>query len=93
MNLDHRLNPLISLSSCLLPMGRSVQRLVTHRLDILWHSLIKVLMSSDELQIRQVRDVVGQVWWCIYDPVSDRSACFSSEAEVYACLSENGRVL
>jgi hypothetical protein len=93
MNLDHTFNSSVDLSSSPLPARQSIRHLFVHRLDHLWQSLIKLLTSSSELQIRPVQDIIGQTWWCVYDPVSDRSVCFLSQAEAYACLNDDKMVL
>ncbi len=51
-------------------------------LRIMWTSWQKRLSMSNEPRIWQTRDRNGNVLWNAYDPVSDRSLYYASEAEV-----------
>jgi hypothetical protein len=86
---DYRVKP----SSPSVFCHKFTRQLVVHRLNVFWTSLTRILMGRDEMQIRQQQDGSGQMWWCVYDPVSDRSVCFSSEAAAYDCLDSDQNVL
>lgn len=51
-------------------------------LRMMWESWQKSLSTNDEPQIWQTRDRNGNVLWNAYDPISDRSLYYASEAEV-----------
>jgi hypothetical protein len=44
--------------------------------------------ASNEPIVSQGRDRSGQIYWRVYDPVSDRSIRFSSEQEVRQWLEQ-----
>lgn len=51
-------------------------------LRMVWESWQQNLSTKDEPHIWQTRDRNGDVLWNAYDPVTDRSLYYASEAEV-----------
>ncbi|MDZ7952083.1 hypothetical protein [Nostoc sp. DedQUE09] len=56
--------------------------LLKSKLQEFWHSLITVMASSSQLQVWQNHLANGDCSWHAYDPMTGRSACFGSEAEM-----------
>ncbi|WP_414548283.1 hypothetical protein [Anabaena sp. CCY 0017] len=44
--------------------------------------LVTALSASSELQVWQKSDRYGHIYWRAYNPITGRSACFGSEAEM-----------
>lgn len=49
---------------------------------VIWQRFTKAIVSSSKLQVWQASDRHGNVYWQAYDPASNRSICFGSEAEM-----------
>jgi hypothetical protein len=47
-----------------------------------WQELVDSLSRPSELKIRQRHDNQGNLWWIVYDPITNRSAQLASEDEV-----------
>jgi hypothetical protein len=56
--------------------------LLKSKLPEMWQSLVTLLTTSSELQVWQTRLANGDYSWHAYDPMTNRSACFGSEAEM-----------
>ncbi|GAX38008.1 hypothetical protein [Nodularia sp. NIES-3585] len=52
------------------------------KLQIFWQKLVTALSASSELQVWQKSDRSGHIYWQAYNPITGRSACFGSEAEM-----------
>jgi hypothetical protein len=50
--------------------------------------LVAVMAKEQELQVWQSSDRSGKTWWHGYDPVTGRSVCRDSEAEMRIWLEE-----
>jgi hypothetical protein len=50
--------------------------------------LVAVMTNEQELQVWQSSDRSGKTWWHGYDPVTGRSVCRDSEAEMRIWLEE-----
>jgi hypothetical protein len=50
--------------------------------------LVAVMTKEQELQVWQSSDRSGKTWWHGYDPVTGRSVCRDSEAEMRIWLEE-----
>ncbi|AFZ25485.1 hypothetical protein Cylst_3333 [Cylindrospermum stagnale PCC 7417] len=55
--------------------------LVGSKCQSVWQSLVRLLTTSSELQVWQTHRG-GDTAWHAYDPMTGRSACFGSEAEM-----------
>jgi hypothetical protein len=47
-----------------------------------WQGFVDSFSLQPELKIRQRRDRQGNLWWIVYDPITDQSAQLATEAEV-----------
>ncbi|MBD2451249.1 hypothetical protein H6G76_29790 [Nostoc sp. FACHB-152] len=47
-----------------------------------WHNLVRFMTTSSQLQVWQTPVANGDCSWHAYDPMTGRSACFGSEAEM-----------
>jgi hypothetical protein len=56
--------------------------LIKSTLQKVWHSLITVMTTSPQLQVWQTHLANGDCSWHAYDPMTGRSACFGSEADM-----------
>ncbi|MEH2085011.1 MAG: hypothetical protein V7K89_35070 [Nostoc sp.] len=56
--------------------------LLKSKLQKSWYSLITVMASSSQLQVWQNHLANRDCYWHAYDPMTGRSACFGSEAEM-----------
>lgn len=54
-----------------------------------WCWFVDRFAFSSELQVRQRHDRDGNLWWDIYDPITKRSAQFSSESEVRVWIEQS----
>lgn len=54
----------------------------------IWNGIVNLLTKESEPCIREKRDRDGYVWWEVYDPLTGRTSCFSSRAEVLAWLDQ-----
>lgn len=54
----------------------------------IWEFLTKRLASTSEPQFWQKRDRYGKLSWWLYDPSTNQSAVFASEAEARIWLEE-----
>lgn len=50
--------------------------------------LVAVMTKEQDLQVWQSSDRSGKTWWHGYDPVTGRSVCRDSEAEMRIWLEE-----
>jgi len=57
-------------------------------LNRLWQHLVTALTKAQEPQIWQSYDRQGNLWWYGYDPMTGRSICRDSEAEMRIWLEE-----
>lgn len=57
-------------------------------LSRLWQHLVAALTKAQEPQIWQSYDHQGNLWWHGYDPMTGRSICRDSEAEMRIWLEE-----
>lgn len=64
-------------------------RLSSHSwLNKLWNAIANLFTKESEPHIRERCDRDGGIWWEVYDPLTGRSSCFSSRAEVLAWLDQ-----
>ncbi|NJM65993.1 MAG: hypothetical protein HC851_10165 [Acaryochloris sp. RU_4_1] len=47
-----------------------------------WQALLDSFSCQSEFRIRQRRDRQGNLWWIVYDPITNQSAQLASEDEV-----------
>lgn len=57
-------------------------------LNKFWDFVVNITTKSNEPHIQEKRDRSGYTWWEIYDPLTGRSSCFSTRAEVLAWLEQ-----
>lgn len=57
-------------------------------LNSLWKHIVTALAKEQEPQISQSSDRSGKTWWHGYDPVTGRSVCRDSEAEMRIWLEK-----
>lgn len=50
--------------------------------------LFASLIRGNELQVKQRRDRQGNTWWQAFDPTTDESASFGSEAEMRSWIEQ-----
>lgn len=48
----------------------------------IWNHAMHILIDSPEPQILEKYDPCGRKYWSAYDPLTHRSLCFASKAEV-----------
>ena len=53
-----------------------------------WHNLVNYLTRPPEPRVQKKCNHRGKIWWKVYDPYTNRSAEFSSEAEVRMWLDQ-----
>lgn len=58
-------------------------------LSALWCWFSDISSRPPELQIRQRRDRHGNLWWHVYDPITNHSVRLSSEAEVRVWIEQS----
>jgi len=51
-------------------------------------NLFASLLRGNELQVKQRRDRQGNIWWQAFDPNTDESASFGSEAEMRSWIEQ-----
>jgi hypothetical protein len=51
-------------------------------------NLFASLLRGNELQVKQRRDRQGNTWWQAFDPNTDESASFGSEAEMRSWIEQ-----
>lgn len=56
--------------------------LLKSKLQKAWHSLVIVMTTSSQLQVWQTHLANGDCSWHAYDPMTGRSACFGSGADM-----------
>ncbi len=56
--------------------------------DRLWQKFAAFFSNESELKVQPTRDAEGEMWWHVYDPATNRSAIFASEAEIRIWLDE-----
>lgn len=54
----------------------------------IWQQFLGAMARGNEPRVWQRRDRTGKTWWHGYDPVSGRSTCLASEAEMRMWLEE-----
>ncbi len=57
-------------------------------INSLWQHLASALIKTEEPQIWQGYDRHGNLWWHGYDPITKRSICRDSEAQMRIWLEE-----
>jgi hypothetical protein len=57
-------------------------------LNSIWQYIVTAFTRGQEPKVWQRSDRSGQTWWYAYDPVTERSACRDSEAEILIWLEE-----
>jgi hypothetical protein len=65
---------------------RAIALTLQSTLSLIWDKVLSFL--SDEPKVWQERDRFGNLYWRIYDPISDRSATLASEQEVREWLDQ-----
>ncbi|MGL4618325.1 hypothetical protein [Chroococcidiopsis sp.] len=50
--------------------------------------LFALLFQSNELQVKQRRDRQGNTWWQAFDPTTNQSTSFGSEAEMRSWIEQ-----
>ncbi|WP_421658088.1 hypothetical protein [Leptothermofonsia sp. ETS-13] len=75
----------------LLPEIKSTWFPIKLWLSKIWNLIIDALTKEPELQIREVQDGAGNIWWYIYDPTTDRAAWLDSKNEVRIWIEKNYR--
>lgn len=61
---------------------------LTKTLQKVWQRAVDWAVRGDEIRVWKTQTSEGQTIWRLYDPISDRSTCFSSEAEVRIWLEQ-----
>jgi hypothetical protein len=54
-----------------------------------WQTLIDGFSRQPELRIRQRRDLQGNLWWIVDDPITNQSAQLASEDEVRLWIEQS----
>ncbi len=54
-----------------------------------WQQVVQAWSNPPELRVWQRRDRSGQVHWYTYDPYTNQSASFGSEADVKAWINDH----
>ncbi len=62
---------------------------IPSRLRKIWQLITDCLFSQAELEIREIYDRSGNLWWYVYDPVTGRFAWLDSEDEVRIWIEKN----
>ncbi len=71
------------------PSVPDVARVNIHsKLTTFLRNLCAALLKSNELQVHQHRDRKGNTWWRAFDPVTDESVSFGSEAEMRSWIEQ-----
>lgn len=60
----------------------SIKSKVQSALALVWKYLLGVMSGNSEVQVQQIYDRNGKVYWRIYDPVTGYRNTLLSEAEV-----------
>jgi hypothetical protein len=58
------------------------------KLTAFLHALAASLLRGNELQVEQRRDRRGNTWWQAFDPTTNESVSFGSEAEMRAWIEQ-----
>jgi hypothetical protein len=70
-------------------LSPQIQELVRLGVWWLWQTVIDFLHTpSGEPEVKQKIDRVGNIYWRVYDPVSDRTVRFNDKQEVMIWLDE-----
>jgi hypothetical protein len=69
---------------------RSVRKIqsILSLIEKLWQNAIAALAKEPELKVWQKQDRHGRIYWHAYDPLTDKSVSFDSEA-VMRCWIES----
>lgn len=67
-------------------------KIKTHKLSSVfnqfWQYLVTSIVQGQEPRIWQHTDRTGKIWWHGYDPLTERSICVDSEAEMRIWLEK-----
>jgi hypothetical protein len=58
-------------------------------LEQCWQELVDNFSRPSELKIRQRHDNQGNLWWIVYDPITNQSAQLASEDEVRRWIEQS----
>ncbi len=67
----------------------SAQIGISSRLKRIWQSITDTFFHQSDLEIREIYDRSGNLWWYVYDPATGRCAWLDSEDEVRIWIEKN----